>query len=103
LNFLKSISSLLKGADPNSLMNICFLRALTNIRIGDKNPLSYFQEFKQNPGFESILESHLIPAEFLNRTSFLPSDYEEFLQARAERFASRLTQSLPDVEVKITD
>jgi hypothetical protein len=103
LNFLKGIKSLPDDADPNSLMNICYLRALTNIRIGDKNPLTYFQDFKKNPGFDAILESHLIPAEFVNRAEFKPADYGEFLNARAERFAQCLKQSLPDVEVTITD
>lgn len=103
LNFLKGLSSSLKGADPNSLMNICFLRALTNIRIGDKNPLTYFEDFRDRAGFESILESHLIPGEFIRRTEFHPSDYEQFLNARADRFATRLKESLPNVEVTITD
>lgn len=103
LNFLKGVDSLPKNANPNSLMNICFLRALTNIKIGDKNPLTYFQAFKKQPGFDAILESHLIPSDFIERDEFKPTDYEEFLNARAERFAGRLKQSLPDVDVTITD
>jgi hypothetical protein len=103
LNFLKGIKSLPDDADPNSLMNICFLRALTNIRIGDENPLTYFQDFRENPGFDAILESHLIPPEFVNRDQFKPADYGEFLNARAALFGNRLKASLPDVEVAITD
>ncbi len=49
------------------------------------------------------MESHLIPSEFIERSEFAPTDYEEFLNVRAERFAQRLKQSLPDVEVTITD
>lgn len=103
LNFLKGVHSLPKDADPNSLMNICFLRALTNIKIGDKNPLTYFQAFKAQPGFDAILESHLIPSDFINRDAFVPNDFEEFLNVRAGRFAQRLKEALPDVEVTITD
>jgi len=103
LNFLKGVHSLSKDADPNSLMNICFLRALTNIKIGDKNPLTYFQDFKNQPGFDGILESHLIPSEFIERDEFAPTDYEEFLNVRAGLFAQRLKQWLPDVEVTITE
>lgn len=103
LNFLKGVGPLPKGADANSLMNICYLRAITNIRIGDKNPLTYFDAFRDRPGFESILESHLIPGEFIKRIEFQPSDYEQFLNVRAGRFATRLKDSLPDVEVTITD
>lgn len=103
LNFLRNVSSLPKGADPNSLMNICYLRALTNIRIGDKNPLTYLQDFQSTSGFEDILASHLIPGEFICRAEFQPKDYEDFLNARATYFATQLKTSLPDVEVTITD
>jgi hypothetical protein len=103
LNFLKGVKDLPKGSDANSLMNICYLRALTNIRIGDKNPLTYFQDFKNQPGFAEILQSHMIPAEFINCDQFKPADYGDFLNARAQQFALRLKAALPDVEVKITD
>jgi hypothetical protein len=46
----------LRRSRRDSLMNICFLRALTNIRIGDKNPLTYFRDFQSNPGFDGMLE-----------------------------------------------
>jgi hypothetical protein len=103
LNFLKGVGPLPGGADPNSLMNICYLRALTNIHVGDKNPLTYFQEFKHNEGFGGILDSHLIPAEFIARAEFQPSDYRDFLISRADRFAARLKSALPDVEVTVTE
>lgn len=74
-NFLKGITGL---PEPliDSLMNICYLRAKTNIRIGDANPLHYFKEFEEttktscakstnhNNTFDEILRSHLIPREF---------------------------------------
>lgn len=104
LNFLKGVGSLPENADPNSLMNVCFLKALTNIHIGDKNPLVYLQRFKDRvPDFDKILESHLIPAEFINQEPFQPSVYEAFLKARADRFAGKLKQALPDVEVTISE
>ncbi|HTX53757.1 MAG TPA: hypothetical protein VMD08_10115, partial [Candidatus Baltobacteraceae bacterium] len=102
-NFLRNVGQLPPGADPNSLMNICFLRALTNIRIGDKNPLTYFEDFRPNAGFDSMLDSHLIPPDFISRNEFQPSDYGDFLRARADRFANRIKQSLPDVQVSISD
>lgn len=103
LNFLKKVEGLPEGADPNSLMNICFLRALTNIKIGDKNPLTYFSDFKDKPGFDSILKSHLIPGEYLEKDSFSPADYKGFLEKRAELFADKLKAALPDVEVTVTE
>jgi len=84
-------------------MNICFIRARTNIQISDKNPLTYFREFESVRDFDRILESHLIPKEFIERDEFKPDDYREFLFARAEWFAERLKSSLPDVEVNIVE
>ena len=103
LNFLKNVDGLPSDADPNSLMNICFLRAQTNIRIRDKNPLAYFKEFKAKGGFDQILQSHLIPKEFIEKDAFQPADYRDFLKTRAQKFAERLKQALPNVEVRITD
>lgn len=102
--FLEKIANLPNDVSIDSLMNICFIRAATNIRIGDKNPLSYFKEFSNSVrNFDSILESHLIPKDFVERESFSPAQYRDFLFARAEWFAKRLKQELPDVEVKIVD
>ena len=103
LNFLKNVEGLPSDADPNSLMNICFLRAQTNIKIGDKNPLAYFNEYKTKVGFDQILQSHLIPKEFIEKDSFQPADYRDFLKTRAQKFAERLQQALPNVEFRITD
>jgi hypothetical protein len=103
LNFLRNVQGLPAGTSPDSLMNICFLRANTNIQVGDKNPLTYFGDFDSVPKFDKILESHLIPREYTARESFVPSDYGEFLLARAQWFAESLRSELPDVEVTITD
>jgi len=103
LNFLNKVKILPDDVDPNSLMNICFLRALTNIQIGDKNPLTYFRNFDKVNKFDHILNSHLIPKEFIEKEEFNPSDYRGFLYYRAQMFAEKLKNSLPDVEVKIVD
>lgn len=102
-NFLKGVKSLPEGASIDSLMNICFLRARTNIQIGDKNPLHYFKEYETVRDFHKIIDSHLIPKEYLEKDSFVPEDYREFLYARAELFCKRLKDELKDVEVQITD
>jgi hypothetical protein len=84
-------------------MNICFLRAKTNIQIGDQNPLFYFKEFEnQNPArFDEILKSHLIPKRFIEKPEFAPSDYIEFLKTRADSLCTKLKEALPNVEVTI--
>jgi len=82
-------------------MNICYLRAKTNIKISNKNPLDYFREFENSPYFDEILESHLIPREFVKRDKFTPQDYRDFLYARAELLCQRLQTELPDVRINI--
>jgi len=102
-NFLQNVKGLPEDSPIDSLMNICYLRARTNIKIGDKNPLHYFQEFESVNGFDNILKSHLIPKEFIEREEFKPEDYRDFLYARAELFCKKLRDELPDVEVNIVD
>jgi len=102
-NFLEEVKGLPEGIAIDSLMNICYLRAKTNIKIGDKNPLHYFREFKDVDNFDNILKSHLIPKEFIEREEFRPEDYKDFLYARAGLFCKKLKDELPDVEVKIEE
>lgn len=100
-DFLQKIEELPDGSPIDSLMNICFLRAATNIKIGNKNPLDYFQEFMNASAFDKILSSHLIPEEFVRREEFHPDDYKKFLYARADLFCHKLQEELPDVKIKI--
>ena len=89
----------------DSLMNICFLRAITNNEISDNPPSIYFKDFeKQNPvRFDEMLKSHLINRNFLEKPKFDPEDYKEFLKIRAELFCQKVKEALPDVEVKIIE
>jgi len=102
-NFLQTVKGLPSDAPIDSLMNICYLRAKTNIKIGDKNPLHYFREFEGVRNFEETLKSHLVPVEFMQRSEFNPDDYRDFLIARAELLCKRLESELPDVEVRLVD
>lgn len=110
-HFLEGVKELSKTAPIDSLMNICYLRAKTNIRIGDKNPLHYFKDFKGDfernfkkvGSFDDILRSHLIPKEFVEKEEFKPKDYEDFLYTRAEWFCQKLKDELPNVEVEIVN
>jgi len=102
-NFLDKVTGLLKDVAIDSLMNICYLRAKTNVKIGDRNPLHYFREFKNLDNFDEILKSHLIPKEFIKKEEFKPEDYRDFLYARAELFCQKLKDELPDVEVIIEE
>jgi len=100
-NFLEKVEGLPEDAGIDSLMNICYLRAKTNMRIGDKNPLHYFRQFEGVDRFDSILKSHLIPRQFVEREDFKPQHYRDFLYARAELLCQKLKSELPDVEVRI--
>ena len=102
-NFLQNVKGLPEDSLIDSLMNICYLRARTNIKIGDKNPLHYFQEFESVSSFDNILKSHLIPKKFIEREDFKPEDYRDFLYARAGLFCKKLKDELLNVEVKIVD
>jgi hypothetical protein len=99
--FLRNVVNLPKDAPIDSLMNICFLRAGTNIAIRDKNPLHYFNGYKLVQDFDRILDSHLIPQSFVDRPSFEPEDYCQFLQVRANLFAETVQRKLSDVDVRI--
>lgn len=101
--FLQNVKGLPEDCPIDSLMNICYLRAKTNIKIGDKNPLHYFRDFDRVKDFDTILNSHLIPKEFIAREEFRPEDYKDFLHTRAKLFCEKLKDELPDVEVKIVD
>jgi hypothetical protein len=100
-DFLQNVRGLPDDANIDSPMNICYLRAKTNIKISNKNPLDYFREFENSPYFDEILESHLIPREFVKRDKFTPQDYRDFLYARAELLCQRLQTELPDVRINI--
>jgi len=102
-SFLGDVEGLPEDAETDSLMNICYLRARTNIRIGDKNPLHYFREFERVDDFDNILDSHLIPNQFIKREDFKPRDYRDFLYARADLLCQKLKSELPDVEVRVVD
>lgn len=100
-SFLDQNGRLPPGFSRDSLMNICFLRALTNTQISDRNPIDYFKTYAAVPGFDAILESHLIPREFIERTSYTPEDYRSFLNTRADLLANKLKDALPDVRVTV--
>lgn len=103
----KSFLSRAKATSPNahldSLMNKSFLSRETNQQIGDRSPAQYFADYRDNPDFEAILASQLIPLAFAQKTSFERQDYREFLLARARLFAERLQQELSNVPITIVD
>jgi len=103
-NFLKKNIGSNPEMSIDSLMNICFLRAETNIKISDTTPLEYLKDFNGSiKGFDIILKSHLIPEEYIHRDHFSPEEYKEFLYTRANIIATTLKKELTLVEVMITE
>jgi len=102
-SFLTKARATSKTLHRDSLMNLSFMSQQTNQDIGDSSPVDYFARYRDNPAFDDILASQLIPSEFALRTSFDRTDYRAFLFARATLFAQRFVAELPDVPIKIAD
>lgn len=92
--------------DNNSLMNIAYLTQLTNLEISDKNPLEYIKEYDQNPNFESVIDSHLLPKQILTwaRMDEMPSNaLDQFMEERVELVIKELKRQLNGINIEIID
>lgn len=65
----------------NIISNICFLPAVSNKRISDKSPSSYFFNDIPQESYEEILESNLLPT---NSKIYEDNNYELFLEERGK-------------------
>ncbi|HEY0015553.1 MAG TPA: DUF262 domain-containing protein [Longimicrobium sp.] len=73
----------------NALANFTFLTQETNLRVSDRNPAEYLEEFAaRNP---SVIESHWIP---MDRELWRIENYPAFLEARRERLARAANEFL---------
>ena len=92
--------------DNNSLMNIAYLTQLTNLEISDKNPLEYIKEYDQNPNFESVIDSHLLPKQILTwaRMDEMPSNaLDQFMEERVELVIEELKRQLSGITIDVID
>jgi hypothetical protein len=92
--------------DDNSLMNIAYLTQKTNLKIRDKNPLSYIKEYDQDKNFESVLESHLIPTDLLrwSQEEEMPDDaLDQFIEQRVDLIIDELKKSLSGINLEEID
>ena len=68
--------------EANAIANFTFLTKETNLRVADRNPADYLEEFmEENPG---AVESHWIPTD---RNLWNTENYPAFLEARRELLA----------------
>jgi len=83
----------------DSLMNVAYLPQLTNLAITNKNPLEYMKDY-DNPEFEKIMSSHLLPREILawSRSGTLPDNaIDQFIESRVANILADLKTKLNGV------
>lgn len=91
--------------DSNSLMNIAYLTQLTNLKISNKNPLDYLRDYN-NPAFEAVLKTHLIPLEILAwaRQEKMPDNaLDVFIEQRIDLIIDNLKQKLTGITFDVID
>jgi len=92
--------------DNNSLMNIAYLTQITNLEISDKNPLDYITDYNQNPDFEKVIESHLLPKEILEwaKMEKMPTDaLDQFIEKRVDIIINELKNILEGINFEVID
>lgn len=92
--------------DNNSLMNIAFLTQITNLEISDKNPLKYIRDYDASDEFESVIKSHILPAQLLDwaRLEKMPSDaLDQFIESRVGLVINELRNVLAGVSFDVID
>lgn len=90
----------------NSLMNIAYLTQITNLDISDRAPLEYIKEYDQNPNFEGVISSHLLPQEIIEwaRMEEMPENaLDQFIELRVDLVLEELKQQLTNVNIEIID
>ena len=92
--------------DHNSLMNIAYITQITNLDISDRAPLEYIKEYDQNPNFEGVINSHLLPKEILQwaRMDEMPANaLDQFIEYRLELLLDTLRDQLMDINIEVID
>lgn len=90
----------------NSLMNIAYLTLKTNLEISDKNPLEYIKEYDENPNFENVIVSHLLPKRLLewSRMEEMPENaLDQFIEERVNIVIEELKNLLSGITIEVID
>lgn len=104
-------SNLAEKERAESLLNIAYLTALTNIQIGSKNPVAYLACLRgegehEKAEFLKVLGSHLVPQSLLDVCGLqeLPSNaLTSFTEKRADEIIAALQRRLEGVPFKEID
>ena len=89
----------------DSLLNIAYLTQITNLRIGNRNPLEYLQDHV-GPRFYEIQRTHLLPdmiAEWANADTMPEDALEQFIEARLDLVIAVLKEYLQGISFEIID
>ena len=74
------------------MLNVCFLTFVENIKIQNKPPWIYLEEFKQNKNFGRVLRSHALPHKYcLLARGDVYEKYESFKRERISLIKKDLT------------
>jgi len=90
----------------NSLMNIAYITQRTNLNISDRNPLDYIAEFAQNPNFEKVISSHLLPIDLLEwaKMEDMPENaLDQFIEKRVDLIIMELKEILAGINFEVID
>lgn len=91
--------------DVNSLMNIAYIPQITNLKIGEKNPINYLRDYDNND-FDKTISGHLIPLEILKwaREESLPENgLDRFIDQRVDLFLAELKKKLSNGTFDVID
>ena len=92
--------------DGNSLMNIAYLTQMTNLEISNRNPLEYVQDYCNNPDFEKVMGSHLLPPEIIDwaRMEMMPANaLDVFIEKRIDLIIEALRTKVPSTNMEVID
>ena len=87
-------------------MNIAYLTQITNLEISDKNPLDYIKDYDQNPDFEEVIESHMLPTKLIEWSRFdeMPENaLDQFIERRVDIIIDELRDILQGVNFEVID
>ena len=89
----------------DSLLNIAYLRQITNLHIRNRNPLDYMRGYI-GPCFADVQRTHLLPDLLLDwaNAETMPEDaLEQFVEARLELVLRLLQKHLQGIKFEIID
>lgn len=92
--------------DGNSLMNIAYLTQITNLEISNRNPLEYILDYCNNPDFERVMGSHLLPPEIIEwaRMETMPANsLDVFIEKRIDLIIEALRTKVPSAKMEVID